>query len=126
MKIRLLFTLAALAIGLATPALAQLQNTVDPEVRQQIEAVTKRMEEAHNKHDAAAYAAFYTEFGINVWSWQAEGAADDLPAIKKSMRPFLHLSPHRSHSRLFRYMPSPIEYLRSWTSLITKPLRARL
>ena len=41
------------------------------------------MEEAHNKHDAAAYAAFYTEFGINVWSWQAEGAADGLPAIKK-------------------------------------------
>ena len=83
MKTRFLFTLAALAIGLATPALAQLQNTVDPEVRQQIEAVTKRMEEAHNKHDAAAYAAFYTEFGINVWSWQAEGAADGLPAIKK-------------------------------------------
>ena len=83
MKIRLLFTLAALAIGLATPALAQLQNTVDPEVRQQIEAVTKRREEAFNKHDAAAYAAFYTEFAIDVWSWQAEGAAVGLPAIKK-------------------------------------------
>ena len=82
MKIRLLFTLAALAIGLATPALAQLQNTVDPEVRQQIEAVTKRMEEVYNKHDAAAYAAFYTEFAIDVWSFQA-GAADGLPAIKK-------------------------------------------
>ena len=68
MKIRLLFTLAALAIGLATPALAQLQNTVDPEVRQQIEAVTKRMEEAFNKHDAAAWSAFYTEFAIDVWS----------------------------------------------------------
>ena len=36
--------------------------------------------------------------------------------LKKGMRPILHLSPHRSHSRLFRYMPSPIEYLRSWTS----------
>ena len=54
MKIRLLFTLAALAIGLAAPTLAQLQNTVDPEVRQEIEAVTKRREEAYNKHDAAA------------------------------------------------------------------------
>ena len=83
MKIRLLFTLAALAIGLATPTLAQLKDTVDPKVRQEIEAVTKRMEEVYNKHDAAAYAAFYTEFGINVWAFQAEGAADGRPAIKK-------------------------------------------
>jgi hypothetical protein len=83
MKIRLLFTLAALAIGLATPTLAQLQNTVDPKVRQEIEAVTKRMEEAYNKHDAAAWSAFFTEFGIHVWSFQAQGAADGLPAIKK-------------------------------------------
>ena len=82
MKIRLLFRLAALAIGLATPALAQLQNTVDPEVRQQIEAVTKRMEEAFNKHDAAAWSAFYTEFAVDVWP-QSEGAAVGLPAIKK-------------------------------------------
>jgi ketosteroid isomerase-like protein len=84
MKIRLLFTLAALAIGLATAALAQLQDTVDPEVRQEIEAVTKRREEAFNKHDAAAWSAFYTEFAIDVWSIQAEGAAVGLPAIKKN------------------------------------------
>jgi uncharacterized protein (TIGR02246 family) len=93
MKIRLLFTLAALAIGLATPALAQLQNTVDPEVRQQIEAVTKKMEEAYNKHDAAAFAAFFTEFGIHVWSFQAEGAADGLPAIKKKYEAFFASHP---------------------------------
>ena len=83
MKIRLLFTLAALAIGLATPALAQLQNTVDPEVRQQIEAVTKRREEAYNKHDAAAWSAFYTQDAIYVWTWEPDGAAVGLPAIVK-------------------------------------------
>jgi hypothetical protein len=38
MKIRLLFFLAALAIGLGTSAPAQEQKTVDPEVRQEIEA----------------------------------------------------------------------------------------
>ena len=97
MKIRLLFTLAALAIGLATPALAQLQNTVDPEVRQQIEAVTKRMEEAFNKHDAAAWSAFYTEFAIDVWSLPAEGAAVGLPAIKKKYEAFF-VSPPRPTS----------------------------
>ena len=93
MKIRLLFTLAALAIGLATPTLAQLQNTVDPEVRQEIEAVTKRREEAFNKHDAAAWSAFYTEFAIDVWSIQAEGAAVGLPAIKKKYEAFFASHP---------------------------------
>jgi uncharacterized protein (TIGR02246 family) len=92
MKIHLLFTLAALAIGLATPALAQLQNTVDPEVRQQIEAVTKRMEEVYNKHDAAAYADLFTEFAIHVWSFQAEGAAVGRPAIKKKYEAFFATS----------------------------------
>jgi hypothetical protein len=33
---RLLLALAGLAIGFAVPALAQEQNTVDPEVRQQM------------------------------------------------------------------------------------------
>ena len=103
-----------------------MQNTVDPEVRQEIEAVTKRREEAFNKHDAAAWSAFYTEFAIDVWSLQAEGAAVGLPAIKKSMRPFLHLTPDRPHSRLFRYMPSPIKYVRSWTTLITAAGTARI
>jgi len=93
MKNTWLFTLAALAIGLATPALAQLQDTVDPEVRQQIEAVTKRREEAFNKHDAAAWSGFYTEFAIDVWSIQAEGAAVGLPAIKKKYEAFFSSPP---------------------------------
>jgi uncharacterized protein (TIGR02246 family) len=61
---RLLLTLAGLAIGFAAPVLAQEQNTVDPEVRAQIEAVIKRMEEAYNKYDAAAYAAFFTQYAV--------------------------------------------------------------
>ena len=39
MKPRLLLTLAGLAIGFTVPTFAQEQNAVDPEVRQQIEAV---------------------------------------------------------------------------------------
>jgi hypothetical protein len=54
---RLLSILAGLGIGIAAPALAQEQDTVAPEVRQQIEAVTTRREEAYNKYDAAAWAA---------------------------------------------------------------------
>jgi hypothetical protein len=53
-KMRLLPTLAGLAMGFAVPLFAQEQNTVDPEVRQQIEAVLMKLAEAYNKHDLAA------------------------------------------------------------------------
>ena len=75
--------LAGLAIGFALPGLAQEQDEVDSEVRQQIEAVTKRREEAYNKHDAAAWSAFYTQDAIDVWTWEPNGAAVGLPAIVK-------------------------------------------
>jgi len=94
MKMTFILTLAGLAIGFALPALAQEQNTVDPEVRQQIEAVTKRREEAHNKHDAAAWAAFYTQDAIDVWY---SGAAVGLPAIlKRYEAEFASYPPERS------------------------------
>ena len=53
-KIRLLLALAGLAIGAAVPALAQDRNTVDPQVRQEIEATLTKFEEAFNKHEATA------------------------------------------------------------------------
>jgi ketosteroid isomerase-like protein len=49
-----------LAISFAVPALAQEKNAVDTEVRQQIEAVLTKFDEAFNKNDAAAIAALYT------------------------------------------------------------------
>ena len=42
MKVRTVVTIVGLAIGFALPGLTQEQNAVDPELRQQIEAVTKR------------------------------------------------------------------------------------
>ena len=54
MRIRLLPALAGLGIGSAVPALAQDRNTVDPQVRQEIEATLTKFEEAFNKHEATA------------------------------------------------------------------------
>jgi ketosteroid isomerase-like protein len=73
MKMRLLPALATLAIGFVVPALAQEQNTVDPEVRQQIEAAVMKFDEAFNKHDAAAIAALYTQDTVQVGFWTGEG-----------------------------------------------------
>ena len=84
MKIRFLLTLAGLAFAFALPAFAQEQNTVDPEVRQQIEAVYKKFDEAFNKRDAAALAALYTQDAIEVWPWEEKGgAASGQEAIEK-------------------------------------------
>ena len=69
---RLLVTLAGLAIGFAGPALAQEQDTVDPEVRQQIEAAVLKYQEAYNNYDAAATAALFTLDAVEVGGrrWQ--------------------------------------------------------
>ena len=76
MKIRLLLALAGLAFGFALPTLAQEKNAapnrvrpVDPQDRQQIEAVFMKFQEAFNKRDAAAIAAQYTQDAIEVRSW---------------------------------------------------------
>jgi hypothetical protein len=67
MKMSLLFALAGLAICFAVPVLAQEKNTVDPEVRQQIEAVMMRFDDAYNKSDAAAIAALFTQDAVEAW-----------------------------------------------------------
>jgi hypothetical protein len=66
MKIRLLLTLAGLALGFAVPAFAQEKDTVDPQIRQQLDALFKKFDEASNKADAAALAALFTEDAVEV------------------------------------------------------------
>jgi uncharacterized protein (TIGR02246 family) len=62
-------TLIWLAISLALPTFAQEQSAVDPETRQEIEAVAMQFVEAYSKHDAAATAALYTEDAVRVLDW---------------------------------------------------------
>jgi ketosteroid isomerase-like protein len=66
MKIRLLGALVGLAISFALPCIAQDKNTVDPQIRQDIEALLVKGDEAYNKRDAAALAARYTEDAVFV------------------------------------------------------------
>jgi hypothetical protein len=84
MKTLLLSALVGLAISLALPTFAQQQDTVAPEVRQQIEAVLMKFDEAYNKHDAAAIADLFTPDAVDVFRWGTEGgAAVGKQAIKK-------------------------------------------
>jgi ketosteroid isomerase-like protein len=61
MKVGSVAALIGLAIGFALPCIAQEKNTVDPQVRQEIEAVLVKGDEVYNKGDAAAFASRYTE-----------------------------------------------------------------
>ena len=70
---RLLLTLAGFVIGFVVPAFAQEQNKIDPEVRQQIEAVLAKYEDAYNKNDAAAIAALYTADAAEVFDEYTAG-----------------------------------------------------
>jgi len=87
MKTRLLLTLISLAVSPVVSAIAQEQNTVDPEVRQQIEAVHMKFVEAQNKGDAAAIAALFTQDAVQVWYGLSEGGlASGQQAIEKRYR----------------------------------------
>jgi uncharacterized protein (TIGR02246 family) len=84
MKIRTVVALVGLAISFALPISAQQKDTVDPEIRQQIEAVLMKFDEAYNKHDSAAIAELFTPDAVDVVRWGTEGgAAVGQQAIKK-------------------------------------------
>ena len=92
---RLLLSLAGFALGLVLPVLAQEQNIVDPEVRQQIEAVLMKLVEAENKGDAAAVAGLFTQDAVQVWYGLSEGGlASGQQAIEKRYAVFLTAPSH--------------------------------
>ena len=64
MKIGWLLTLAGLVISFAASSLSQQNDAIDPQIAQQIRALTMKYEEALNEHDAEAAAAFFTEDAV--------------------------------------------------------------
>jgi uncharacterized protein (TIGR02246 family) len=66
MKIGLILTLVGLAISFTMPTFAQQKDTVDPQLRQQIDALHQKEGDAFNNGDAAALAALYTEDAVLV------------------------------------------------------------
>jgi uncharacterized protein (TIGR02246 family) len=103
MKIHLLLALVGLAFGFVMPVFAQEQNTVDPEVRQQIEALIVKMDEAYNKNDAPALAALFAQDAVEVWYGQPEGGlASGQQAIEKRYAGELGGGPHNNSHKLIQ------------------------
>jgi ketosteroid isomerase-like protein len=65
MKIRSLIALAGLAIVFTAPALGQ-KDTVDPQIIEQLNALSKKFDEGFDNGDAAALAALFTEDAVLV------------------------------------------------------------
>jgi ketosteroid isomerase-like protein len=118
MKTRLLLACAGLAISFAMPAVAQEQNTIDPEVRQQIEALIVNLDEAYNKSDAQAVAALFAQDAVEVWYGQPEGGlASGQQAIEKRYAGELGPGPTTFHTSFFKRMQSAVTYARSWNGV---------
>jgi uncharacterized protein (TIGR02246 family) len=83
MKTRLLLALVGLTISFALPTSAQEQTAVDPETREQIEAIATQFVEAYNKHDAAALGALYTEDAIRMYDRMGGDVLVGREAIEK-------------------------------------------
>ena len=94
MKIRSVVTLVfiGLALSFALPAFSQDQNTVDPEIRQQIEALFTNFREAFNNHDPSAIAALYTDNAVRSESYWSE-VGIGRQAIEKSYTAMLSSRP---------------------------------
>jgi uncharacterized protein (TIGR02246 family) len=104
MKIQL-FAFVGLAMSFALPTFAQQKDTVDPEVRQQIEAVYMKLVEAHNKGDAAALAALFTQDAVQLWYGFSEGGlASGQQAIEKRYRTDL-AAPSTLDSKIIQMFP---------------------
>ena len=73
MNKRFVVSVVGLATSLALPTFAQQKETVDQEVRQQIEAAYIQFCDAHNKHDAAAMVTLYAQDGVQIRSWESGG-----------------------------------------------------
>ena len=56
-----LLAVVGLAIGFAGPVVAQEKDAVDPNIAEQLSALSRKTDEAYNNGDAAALAKLYTE-----------------------------------------------------------------
>ena len=80
MRVRLVLTLAGLAIGSALPTFAQKTNMPDPQLRDRLITRIKAHTDALDKNDAAAVAANFTEDAVNV---EQDGPTFGREAIEK-------------------------------------------
>jgi ketosteroid isomerase-like protein len=84
------------------PTFAQDQNTISPEVRQQIEAIFQKFQDAFNSRDLATMASLHTQDAIEVRSWQGLASGD---AIAKRFEADLRGNPGKMVNKIVALYP---------------------
>jgi ketosteroid isomerase-like protein len=87
----------------ASPTAEQEKNMVDPEVRNQIEALMKKFQEAYNNRDVATIGSLQTKDIIELRSWQ--GLASGREAVDKRMEADFATSPGKMVNKLVALYP---------------------
>jgi uncharacterized protein (TIGR02246 family) len=128
MKMHSVIALVGLAISFALPTFAQEQNTVDPEVRQQIEAAHTKFVEAFNQHDAAAMAALFTFDAVQMLDWGEGGTFSGQQAIEKHYALDFASSPPQLVGKLIQVyaIGDKISAIWEWSSGLWKGYGARI
>jgi ketosteroid isomerase-like protein len=124
-----LAALLGLAITLVVSARAQEQNTLDPDVRQQIEGLIEEHADAVNKNDTPAIAALYTQDAVQIRSWESDGGiASGQQAIEKRFAVELASSPGEYADKLVQVYPvgDEISAVSQWSWGIGKGYYARI
>jgi uncharacterized protein (TIGR02246 family) len=119
MKVHVLVTLALLAFGFVLPAPGQEDNTVDPEVRKQIEELNVKYDKAFNENDAEAIAALFTWNGVETGP---EGQAFGQPDIEERYGVLFQLHPTSHLSKLIQMyaIGSHVCAITEWTAMLKK------
>ncbi len=77
-KFRLLLSIAGLVVGFGNPTRAQEKNAVDPQVRQEVEALNLKYDEAFNQNDAEAVAALFTADAVETGPEEAASGQQEI------------------------------------------------
>jgi uncharacterized protein (TIGR02246 family) len=97
MKFRLLLALVGLIISVAASAHAQEKGRVDPQVREQIEALNVKYDEAFNQNEAEAVAALFTADAVETGP---EEAASGQQEIEDRYKAFFESHPNNHVTKL--------------------------
>jgi uncharacterized protein (TIGR02246 family) len=135
MKIRSVVALVGLAISFALPAFTQEKEEANPflfgaiqaksEIVQKLEAINEKIDEAINKRDAAAVAAFYTANAIQV---TPVGVLSGREAIEKYVTDlFQRFNPSNRFTKIsYVYaLGDDLCAIGGWTLIINGPTRPR-
>ena len=119
MKVHILLTLALLAFNFVVPAPGQENNTVDPQVRKQIEELNVKYDKAFNENNAEAIAALFTWNGVETGP---DGHAFGQPDIEERYGVLFQLHPTNHLSKLIQMyaIGSRVCAITEWTAMQKK------